>query len=602
MRRLIFAIVLAGCGNVPNKNPNDMASARGDLAGGGGTGDMAVAPGCMAGAACQAGNGNGLCSNGACNACTDMTDDAMCATVYGAGNLCINGACAKGCRTASDCGGHQCVDNQCAAGCMSDSDCSDPATVCNTSSGACVSNASCGGAMNGAACPVNSADLCCGASGVCAAVACCGGDPCKVTPASASNDGTCMQGVCVSNSCAAPTGATRYVDFAAAAGGSGTMACPFDTIKAALTSLGSTGGTVLVKGGAASISNAISSHLVGAGIEITSSDASFNPCTPASCSDLTKWPTLTIGDFIAFRFATAGTRTLHYFNITGAGSANATSDGIVVGAATVTLDHLVVSGFQRGLTVSTGGLAKVGAGFITRMNKTGAGVLDGGSATGGSLDVELGAGDLAAQLSGNDVFGLYVEGNAKLKLNGPPYSGGTTAIFANSNGAAGVRFFSTVAATVTGLVAEGNGKDVTQTYRDGMVIFAKSNIKIRGSRFGANPLNGVHVVANGSDTTDGVSLIDLGSDAQSDPGANTFASNSGAGLCVDPGPANAGTNGSLRARGNTWNNSVGCTSAGGTITRGKSCIGSGADVAANCSHVLSVNACGTTNLAGGCTN
>src|SRR5207237_5048462 len=113
MRRLIFAIVLAGCGNVPDKNPNDMAPTRGDMASGGGTGDMAVPPSCAAGAACQTGNGNGLCTSGACNPCTDMTDDAMCATVYGAGNVCINGACTTGCRTPSDCGGHQCVNNQC---------------------------------------------------------------------------------------------------------------------------------------------------------------------------------------------------------------------------------------------------------------------------------------------------------------------------------------------------------------------------------------------------------------------------------------------------------------------------------------------------------
>src|SRR5262249_39245362 len=153
-----------------------------------------------------------------CVLCNDPNDDTKCMTVYGAGNLCIAGACAvANCRTAADCGGKPCVGNQCAAACMDDSDCSDAATpVCNTTSGVCVSAASCGATAQGMPCPVNAQDICCGAGTLtCQPVQCCGSGACTYMSVS----GTCTGGVCVPSGCTAPSGTTRYVDFASVAPG-----------------------------------------------------------------------------------------------------------------------------------------------------------------------------------------------------------------------------------------------------------------------------------------------------------------------------------------------------------------------------------------------
>ena len=64
-----------------------------------------MAPACPNGAACTvAGGGKGLCKNNVCAACADPADDAVCAAAYGAGNLCLAGACAPGaCHTSQQC-------------------------------------------------------------------------------------------------------------------------------------------------------------------------------------------------------------------------------------------------------------------------------------------------------------------------------------------------------------------------------------------------------------------------------------------------------------------------------------------------------------------
>lgn len=62
-------------------------------------------PTCVAGSACAAaGGGRGLCKSGACVACADPADDAVCAAAYGAGHICIAGSCNPGtCHTSQQC-------------------------------------------------------------------------------------------------------------------------------------------------------------------------------------------------------------------------------------------------------------------------------------------------------------------------------------------------------------------------------------------------------------------------------------------------------------------------------------------------------------------
>src|SRR5437868_5790741 len=129
---LVLALTLVSCGNVAptSDHPPDAATPP----------DAPATGSCSAGAACDIDGSPGLCaSSGQCGECVDTADDAKCAAAYGAGKLCIGGACvAATCHGDADCSGAQCIDNQC-VGCRSDTDCAD-GEVCNTS-GMCVAGA-----------------------------------------------------------------------------------------------------------------------------------------------------------------------------------------------------------------------------------------------------------------------------------------------------------------------------------------------------------------------------------------------------------------------------------------------------------------------------
>src|SRR5512144_2838174 len=79
--------------------------------------DAPVGPAlCTVNTACQLDSTPGLCNTGGlCGLCEGAQDDAKCAAAYGAGNICVQGACVPGqCHVADDCGaGKQCIDNQC---------------------------------------------------------------------------------------------------------------------------------------------------------------------------------------------------------------------------------------------------------------------------------------------------------------------------------------------------------------------------------------------------------------------------------------------------------------------------------------------------------
>jgi len=550
--------------------------------------------GCSPDSPCDNGTGPGLCTAGVCSACSEPNDDASCVAVYGKNNLCIAGTCIKAqCRTADDCsGGQPCVDNQCTS-CASDGDCAGAGTVCNVKNGNCVANTACAAAANGAACPVNGSDTCCDKA--CVPGSCCGTDPCKVAPNSPSNDGACKNGQCVLSSCTAPVGTTRYVDTSAAVGGSGGKACPFSTLAAAVADLTATGGTVLFKSdGSVKVTSTLA---IGPGINILGVDASFNACTSATCADPKTWPLISTGDNRVLNFLTPGTRQLRFVRLQGVGKATSTLSAIYASSATLTMDHVDVSGYQFALYVDTGGNVTIGPGVHLHDNHDGFHVADGGSASGGAVQVTVPASSDPTDFNNND-FGMVCTGNASLRISGPPFSLTSKGLIStNGNALAGIYWASSLAkplGTIDGLEASGNGTDLTQTYHDGIVIFAHSIVKVRNVYTHGNKGNGLTINSFGTNTADGLSGIDLGVGVATNAGHNTFAKNGLTGLCIQSSPANTATNLSLKADGNTFSSSAGDCTKSGKYSHGKACT-AGLDFSGACSSAVSLLNCTASN-------
>lgn len=552
----------------------------------------AASEGCRSGAPCDNGAQPGICVDGACVACVDEDDDPACVTAYGKGQLCIDSACVEAdCRKEDDCDGGACIDGRCVS-CTTDADCLEPDTICNTSTGACVTNASCGDAAGGAACPVNAQDRCCGVSGVCAAVACCGIEACKTTSDQKTNDGKCRNGLCVSNACQAPIGTTRYVDFDAEAGGSGAKACPFNRLGAAFDDLAATGGQVVVKAGSAVTVD--SPAAMPPGVGVIGGDDSFEPCTKDSCSDPSTWPTITTGDHRALNLTTPGNRSLRFARFVGLPEGkkdDAQWAAIYVSAASLAIDHVEISGYQYGLYADTAGSITIGGGMNVHHNRSGLYVADGDGALGGSAEIVVPTGGEASHFDYN-IIGLNVHGNGLLQLKAPA-AGAKAAglITANHNAGSGVYFPASHAdGAIEGLEAAFNGSSALSPQRDGATFFAHAVVKVRSSYFHDNAGSGVHVPGNGPNSADGLSAINLGVNAGSGAGKNTFIDNELAGICVEKGPAEAATQNSFKVAGNYFRASGGDCTSGGKYTRASECKG-GVDYAGACAGAADFTSC-----------
>ena len=564
MRTLLFTILLAGCGNVlvgcgnvPNKGNQDMAvSSPNDMSGSGG-GDLAgTAATCTAGSACSVANGNGLCTGGNCASCTDTTDDAMCATVYGAGNFCISGVCTTGCRAPSDCGGQACVDNQCVAGCASDGDCGGATPVCNTTTMTCVAGGSITCGADDTVCPVNGGDVCCG--GACVPGACCGTDACAVPP-SATNNGTCSSGTCVAAACAAVSvmSNTLYVDFGASDGGNGASpGCAFNDLSNALAAVSAgSAWTIVVRGG--TTANTTVGRAVPSNVTITGGTAGtgtgatslFAACTSVTACPQAMWPMLTVTTTThhGFEFNAAGPNALTYFKVYGpvldkSGAPTTSFDGIHVintgSSHPLKIEHVIVEQFLYGISVDTTGNAQI------LDDVTGAHNYDGLYAQNGSTtSITLSAGQPLTHFDNNTEDGIVVlAGATAFTISGP--TTGTPIIGASNNAATGLHYAATApGATITGLNAAGNGQN-------GVSLFAAAVVKMRSNSIHGNSGSGIEVYANGSDYT--LSTIDLGSAA--DAGKNQIYANSGANVCVPKSEADNAV-GKLTAQGNDFTNS-----------------------------------------------
>jgi len=543
---------------------------------------------CDEGAACGDGAEGGICLAGTCSSCVGAKADPKCVIAYGKGYLCTEAGCLKGdCHTDKDCavGSGICTNHKCAP-CTKDSDCTLPGTICNTSTGSCVTNASCGNAASGSSCPVNAADLCCGPNSVCAPVGCCGVAACRTSPNAQVNDGMCKNGQCVSNNCGAPPANIRYVDPAALDGGSGSMACPFNHLGAALQDLATAGGEIIVKGGSSMTVDA--TFAVGSGITIVGGDASFAACTAATCPASSRWPLINSGNRRVFSFITAGNRTLHFLRLAGvdpAQKATATWPAIYTAAASLNIDHVDISGYEYGLYSDTGSSVKIGDGVHLHDNQRGLYVADGDGAAGGNVEVTVAA---DATSFDHNAIGLACHGNGVLKASGPPAGPKLTALLsASNNESSGVYWACSVTqGLLDGLEATGNGSNAMAVQLDGATVFAHSSIKIRNSYFHDNKGNGLRIPSNGPNSADGLSLIDLGSNLLAGAGKNTFAGNVDAGLCIDKGPADAADPTSLPAEGNVFQ------SIGGVckFSRSSLCAG-GVDFSGDCANTADLKGC-----------
>jgi hypothetical protein len=123
---------------------------------------------CTEGTACtRSGNIHGVCTSGACAACTA---DSEC-TAYGTGYICLQGTgdCVQGtCHNNGECSGKLCNSSHTCAACTTAASCSAYGTgyVCQTATGTCVqgtcgSNADC---SNGGICNASSTCVGCGTS------------------------------------------------------------------------------------------------------------------------------------------------------------------------------------------------------------------------------------------------------------------------------------------------------------------------------------------------------------------------------------------------------------------------------------------------------
>jgi hypothetical protein len=386
------------------------------------------------------------------------------------------------------------------------------------------------------------------------------------------------------------------VDLEAPAGGSGSKACPFDTLDAALDGLSSAGGTLLLKSNG--MHPTLAPLAVGSGINIIGADANFVACTTTTCTDPASWPLVTTGDHRAFNFLTAGARQLRFVRFQGIGRLTATTAALDTSAATVTMDHVDVSGYQFGMYVDTGGTVNIGPGVHLHDSHDGLTIVDGGASSGGAVQITVAAGADATDFNDND-YGILCHGNGSLSISGPPWSSSVSGLISvKNNGAVGLYWSSTQtnpAGVVDGLEVTGNGGDPTQGDRNGIAIFAHSVVKLRNSYIHANKGNGIDILANGSNTADGLSAIDLGVGVGTNAGRNTFAANDLTGLCIQSSVATTATNSSLKADGNIFGTTAAgdCTKAG-KFKRAMACT-AGIDVSGACSLAISLLNCTPSN-------
>jgi len=547
-----IALLLAACGETKAPEQPD---------GGGGSDG---APGaCTPGDRCETDLGGGLCSpGGACGECLDTTDDARCAAAYGAGTLCVGGACiAAACHTSAECGGKSCVDHQC-TGCAGDADC-DAGQVC--SAGTCADGGgACAGKIEGAGC--GGTDLCCQRpSGLtCVDVECCSDTECGTGE-------TCQGGSCVAQSsgCTAPGAASYFVDPAYTGASTGTQTCPFKTLHGALARVRNdafdgdstvtiAGGTIdaTSEGGADKFPLTVpASTFIHTATGQPDAKVIAPPNTTAFVAPFGAQPTAT-QPFAA---------RLSHLAISRAAPGTAGAGILVTGgsvAKPLHIDHVEVAKFFNGINVEGG---KVDLLFgVDVHDSADVGLL----VAAGRAEITVGANADARTLFHANKIGIAVTSDpaSVLIANGSEDAQGLDRIAANSNTDAGIRIASPNAENSLSHV----GANLNGT--NGLLLFGGAKVRVRNARAKQNGNAGIRIAANGSVVN--VGGIDLGTDAS--PGKNELAGNPDADLCITADDTHPVT-----AAGNLWG-SLDCSlTAGGGVPFHTACAGAGGGVGYN---------------------
>lgn len=550
---------------------------------------------CPAGTRCAlTGGANGICAaDGAtCAACVDPTDDGKCATAYGAGNICVGGACTPGnCHGDSACSAPTptcgfLTANTC-GGCTSDAQCTTAGQICNTTSGLCVSNA-CTGA-SASTCTANAADICCattsgGTPGICvggtskASGGCCYNSDCTgaftICQKPAGATGT-SAGVCTA--CTVPTTGIFFVDpvggsdTTGVGASSGGAACAFKTVTRALAFVGatSTNVTILVKGGSTLATGAGGETLpinIRANITIKGDTGGATLVLPAGGG----------GGGGATGFAmNAANSSLQNFTIDG--GAHVGGRGVIVNSGasptTTTISGVTIKNtLNEGILVGNlfggggGGGVTIGAGTSVTGAGTTAAPRSGLRVQGSSTVNVTGAAGSVISFSSNSQHGIEVDNSGVVNITGTPGSTADTGtVIANANNIAGL-FVNQNAGigtlslnTINGLVVFGT------TAGNGIRIAGGSHVKIRNSSSLGNSGSGIHISTGaGAVGSSDVTNIDLGK--AGDFGGNTVqapttaggpAPNGGAGICLEL----AGAASTVSAQGNKFAGAV--ATAGG---------------------------------------
>jgi hypothetical protein len=543
---------------------------------GNGAGYVCAAGNCVAGqcvtnAECPAGQ---LCGAASANQCGSCSGDAQCtgSAGYGAGYLCLSGACALAdCRADNDCqSGKICglhVPNRC-AGCALDEQCHNdmaygPTFMCDTSASRCVP-ASC--TNNNLVCSKNSADFCCASA--CVAGNCCSNSDC----AGVGNNVTCTNHVCTQ--CAQATANTYYVDPVAGNDSVGTgnsvAGCAFKTISRALAVIGPTpnlGTRVLVQ--------------VSGVVGVAQSGEMFPIDVPSN---------VTIGGSGGRAQINVPANTngfaLHHpgsglTNLTIDGQNNAAAYGIYVSTGadvTTSISSLDVQNMGRdGIRVLGSAVLSIGAGVRATFNGTSGVPADGLSVTDQArAKISVTSGD-PVHFDHNTARGIYVTKAAVIELTGTAGTSGNGTITSNSNGTAGLWIEQTPASglplnTVTGLVAWAN-------IGNGIRIMGGSAARVRQSWVLANGSSGIQVstYVNGFTRNNDTSKINLGTTSGPSYGGNTVQAglgnnpNAGAGICLAVDRAAGAV---LNAAGNIFAGPIDCASSTATLRKNTRCSAS----------------------------
>ena len=521
----------------------------------------------------------GICLTKVCHACVDTTDDAKCATAYGAGNICVSGKCgpgnchaSTGCDTGQVCGAT--VANKCGT-CASDTQCQTDthygaAFICDTTTGH-ANSGKCVSSMCTAVgtCAANTADTCC--TKKCVTGNCCADDDCHTNSQFGASYFCSANHVC--STCAAVAGNHYFVDpiggsdtsTATGSGKVGTAAlasCSFRTITHALEVIGNApaAGTTITIVGSATATTALYAHAATAGaptpehlpiavpssVTITTSGGAISLLLDAAGSGVAL-----AGDGAAIAAITGAPLMIDGANISGVAIASAPGTGKVASIANVAIKNTGDDGIVVGSgTLNIGaGVTVTGAGHVTATGRR-----SGVHVAGGTVTITVPAGQTASTFNGNTLHGLEVTLLGVLNVVGVPVTTpaitGAGTVVASGNSRANVYIEQTpglapAVSSIDGLVAWNS------TNGAGLEIVGGSKVRLRNSVSLGNS-NGV-LITGAAATVAGNALggIDLGTATgfghnimQDAAAANR---NAGAGLCVSL-EANGGVQSLSRGR------------------------------------------------------